>query len=727
MPNTDYYQVVLQSGLLTRILDLSETGVVTSRLLVDRTEWLDAGKEFKLSLRYRTSDKPPAGMQGSEDSIIETTATFGKTDELAVSDTGEWKADDTNWSDALLIDGSAESQLYPRSKKVTTEIQENGIERWNVELTDWEDPTFSQVRIILRYELFPHHSAIRKKLIVHNESANWVKIDEFMIDHLLLVNCHPATEYTPSGRGAQSSILALENTDHTQGIILGSEIPSALRYVDGTGAMGYNSDYFEWVLGPGEQFESEGTFYYGCAGETWDTGAGLSKPVDRAIEREFQSFLRHELHLARAPIERIAPLWCTWSNFGPNIDQPIILELADLAVQAGFQTMQIDDGWQRGRLGTEPDLALFPDFKGMCASIKASGLELGLWVSTFRDEQSKDLRDIPDGLSVPWLKRLGGYGMSFTSPWRDYYADDLVSLSQEYGVSYFKQDFTNIKFGDIGQGHESRTRKESLLRGLRGLLAAQDRIRAGSPGITLEITHEIYWGTPGVPCDLAALQHADTYHIPPNDYSGVGHWKERYREDWDYDPEQLSQQLIAGCYQARVQLYAHRGLPLQCIEYYGAATVNVRGSLTTQIQDRQICSWLMGAPQLFAGDLASLTEENLNHYKQRFDLLRRLQMEYDIYRNFQWSGVPEPTDKDWHWWGKINANGEGVVVALRGDVESESCAIYIPWVNPEFTYQVTLLFTDGEVGRLTGRELQAGACVLSLPIYGQEIIELKIC
>jgi hypothetical protein len=42
---------------------------------------------------------------------------------------------------------------------------------------------------------------------------------------------------------------------------------------------------------------------------------------------------------------------------------------------------------------------------------------------------------------------------------------DRVAIEMKH---FFKQDFTNIKFGDVGEGHESRTRKESLLRGLRG-------------------------------------------------------------------------------------------------------------------------------------------------------------------------------------------------------------------------------------------------------------------
>ena len=112
--------------------------------------------------------------------------------------------------------------------------------------------------------------------------------------------------------------------------------------------------------------------------------------------------------------------------------------------------------------------------------------------------------------------------------------------------------------------------------------------------------------------------------------------------------------MIQGCKNARERFYDHRGLPLYCIEYYGAATVDWQGSLTYEIQDRQVCSWLMGTPSVYAGDLASLRPEQLAHYRERFAILKDLQSRYGIYRHFQFSGVPEPTDRDWHWWGKLN-------------------------------------------------------------------------
>jgi hypothetical protein len=205
----------------------------------------------------------------------------------------------------------------------------------------------------------------------------------------------------------------------------------------------------------------------------------------------------------------------------------------------------------------------------------------------------------------------------------------------------------------------------------------------------------------------------------------VGHAKERPGPDWSCDPAKLRQELVAGCFNARQRYYAHRGLPLYALEYYAAHAVNFRGSLTPEVQDRQVCSWLMGAPAAFAGDLASLTEENIQRYRQRFGLLRRLEMAYGIYRNFQYSGVPEPTDHDWHWWGKLNREGCGVVVVIRGDQGEAERAVNIPWVPDDRDYQVIALLADKPLGRFSGRQLQNGALRLQLPSLGQEIVELK--
>jgi hypothetical protein len=134
---------------------------------------------------------------------------------------------------------------------------------------------------------------------------------------------------------------------------------------------------------------------------------------------------------------------------------------------------------------------------------------------------------------------------------------------------------------------------------------------------------------------------------------------------------------------------------------------------------------LMGVPAVFAGDLASLTAENIAQYRRRFDLVKRLERDYGIYRHFQFSGVPAPTDQDWHWWGKLNPEGNGAVIVLRGSAGAGERAVNIPWVQEKQTYRVHAQLSDVPLGKFTGRQLQAGALRLKLPPLGQEIIEVK--
>jgi len=131
-----------------------------------------------------------------------------------------------------------------------------------------------------------------------------------------------------------------------------------------------------------------------------------------------------------------------------------------------------------------------------------------------------------------------------------------------------------------------------------------------------------------------------------------------------------------------------------------------------------------GAPLNFSGDLRTLSEANIAHYRRRFDLLRRLQEQYDIYRHFQFSGVPAPTDDDWHWWGKLNAARCGAVVVLRGSGGPDRRAIHVPWVDSERQYRVTARFTSTDLGVRGGNELREWGVPLQLPPWGQEILEL---
>ena len=718
----DKSSIHIVAGSLKRDILLARDVLLTSRLSVEGEQVLVADSpEFSFTLYAASPDRKPQGLATGEGGAIDATPISGKTDTLTVQGQTSGPVNATQWIDASVIDGKQWGHFFPRQKSSIT--HKSGTETLKI------TGIGNGLTVSLCYETYDGFPAIRKWIKITNTGSHWTKVDNLRIeDWEFGPGFSFSTSLTPSERGAVSSLVAMGRQDASSGVILGSEIPSALRNIENTGAMGYADRYFEWILGPGESFVSEPVFEFAYSGENFKTISGVSTPLDRTVEGAFQDFLRKRIGLLANAANLPAPSYNTWSNFGPKVDSAEVEEMAPLAARAGFKILTLDEGWQRNRFDTDPDPDKFPDLQAAANAVHAAGLRFGLWVSTFRSANSRDLRALPDAASRPALRRDGGgLGMSFAGPWRQYYVNDLVSLARQYGVTYFKQDLSSIRFGDFAEGHESRSLKESLLRGLRGMLQAQDLIRRSVPGVTLEITHEIYWGTPGVPCDLAALEHANLYHIPPNDYSGDGNNKLRYQDQKTaYTVETHQRDLIAGSLHARQRLYAHRGLPLDALEYYGATTMSFNGTLTPAIQDRQVASWLMGAPMVFAGDLASLTEANLAHYKARFDLLQRLQENYGIYDHFEFSGVPSaPTDDGWQWWGKLNADGYGVVVVLRGVGGEDSRSINIPWVQSGRSYRVKALFQDRDLGEFSGVQLQKGKLEIALSEYGQELLEIS--
>jgi hypothetical protein len=718
-------EVRVSAGILERAINLATGNLSTTRLRVNGNELLSGpAAELSVTITRAEPNARPKGLKPREGGSIDSVRTFrpgqhvdpGTYDDTSLGQTTRWvepvRIQGSQWADGFALATPEVSEPSPDSSRLTIRAQAR------------KDSPLDGLVFAVVYEVYRGQPVVRKWVEVTNQSSLWRKIEQLTVDDFTLTAGISGVPLTPLGYGVPSSMIGFSSSDGTFGVIAANEIPSALRAIASSGAMGYHPTMFEWVLAPGERFVSEPVFLYAFAGPVEQTISARSTPLDRAVEGSLQRFLSRHIGIVGEGLPCDAPQWLTWANFGPNLNDAMIREQAELAARAGFVQFLMDDGWQRDRLGAEPDTAKFPDFAATAAYIRSRGLKLGLWLSCFRDADSSDLRALPDACSLPLVTRLSGVAMSFTTPWREFYAQDLARLHERYGAVYFKQDFSNVIYGDLAESHPNRTRKESLLRGLRGLLEAQDRLRALAPHVMNEMTHEIYWDTPGAPCDLAALKHAARYHVSPNACRGIVPRPRPGQSAPTVDPQKLRAELLAACYQAREIFYSHRGLPLYCLEFYGAATEDHEGSLTPGVQDRQVVSWLLGAPLVFSGDLSTLSDQHLAHYQKRFALVNRLHQSWDIYRHFQFSGVPAPNDDDWHWWGKLNDEGCGAVVVVRGSGGAERRAINIPWVQAGRRYVVVASFGEQRVGTFTGRQLQSTGVEVTLPVYGQEILEL---
>ncbi len=728
--------ISIRAGVQERRLRIEGGQLTSAGLFVNGRNVVAAdSRELSVSFYKASPNEKPLGITAGE--AQEITQQIGEanwTDIMETTgETGFFKQK-TAWTDPLHLNSDTWSHVFDQANVIVSSPKQ-GVRRLNIRCWSAGSRLLKDVTVNIVYEIYEDHPAIRKWVEISNNSAQWLKIDSLTVNPIRIADTYNTpTDLTPAERGATTSLRSYQKADLTSGVIIGSEIPSALRTIQKSGASGYTSALFEWVLGPGETFVSEPVFVYAYTGQVTKTISAVSTPLDRTVERPFKKFLTEVVGLKNeTTLASSVPMWCSWSNFGALISDNNMREMADIAAKAGFAAMQLDAGWAQsedparwGASSAIPDSLKFPQFAQTCRYITDKGLKLGLWTGPFRNPNiAPDVQAIPDAYVLPRIRREEGYAMSFTSPWKHYYAQSLLRLRDQYNITYFKQDLTSIKFGDIALTHESRTHKESLLRGLRGLLTTLGEINQSAPDVALQLTHEIYWGTPGVPCDLAALKYAHVYHIPPNDYSGSGPREQRFSRNWSHNVDSLQKKLVQGCYNARRRFFAHRGLPMHSLEYYGAATVNIKGSLTPELQHRQICSWFMGIPSVYAGDLASLTEENISTYRAGFDLLKRLHQTYQIYDDFQYSGVPAPTDTDWHWWGKLNEKGYGAVVVLRGDGGYASRRVNIPWVRPATRYKVALGFAKKTLGTYTGSDLIKGGLQLTLHKLGQEIILLE--
>lgn len=715
---------VLRSDSLERVIRFDGGSIRTTSFTIDGRQMLAApSREFSMTISRERDNRRPRGLRPEEapekDYFIGGPRPFWSSEGFDPSRYDDTRPDAPRWVDAHPLAG-----LVAGAPAAAVTRPAPGVTRLAITAQAAGGGVLEGVSIELNYEVYEGHPAVRKWMVVRNAGSRWLKIGRLMVEDLHLV----ALTRKPLAAalfGVQPSVVAFERPGARGGLIAASEIPSALRTITDQGGMGYTSGLFEWVLGPGEEFAAEPVFYYGYSGPVRETVSSVSTPLDRVLEGPYMEFVHRHVGVEADSAPMHGPQWMTWAFFYDRIDDALVRQLAAIAARCGFTEFLIDDGWQKGRLGTVVDTAKFPDFAATADYIRSQGLVLGLWVSSFRDLDSPDLAAMPHAPSLPLRLRspsLPGVAMSFASSWRDYYVRDLAALARRFGVRYFKQDFTNIMYGDLAEGHESRTRRESLLRGLRGLLAAQAELRRAAPEVVNELTHEIYWGTPGVPADLAALKVSARFHIPPNEAIGTNIAREfRGRE---IGAAEHAEALRRGCWLARQRFYSHRGLPLYPLEFYAAATTNHRGSLSARIQDRQVASWLMGAPVCFSGDLRTLTAENVAHYRNRLEAVRRLEKEYGIYKRFQFSGVPEPTDVDWHWWGKLNAEGWGAVVVVRGSAGADARFVNVPWVRRGAVYAVRGLFSGRSYGDVAGRVLQDVGIRIELPFYGQELLEL---
>lgn len=257
--------------------------------------------------------------------------------------------------------------------------------------------------------------------------------------------------------GASSStatpfvMLSQKNTDENTGTVYAfnlvysgnhTEVAEVSEFGKLRFLAGINPKGFEYVLAPGESFESpEAVMTVSQEGFN-----GMSYNMHRFVENHI---LRGIWAKAERPV-----LLNSWEAAYFDIDETKLVRMAERAADAGIELFVMDDGWFGHR---DDDTSSLGDWyankkklphgvRGLSDKIHALGMKFGIWVEPEMINEDSDLyREHPD-----WAMRIPGKPHStgrnqmvidLVNPdVRDYLVRVLGELFREGGIDYVKWD-----------------------------------------------------------------------------------------------------------------------------------------------------------------------------------------------------------------------------------------------------------------------------------------------
>ncbi|MBK6285296.1 MAG: alpha-galactosidase [Draconibacterium sp.] len=249
------------------------------------------------------------------------------------------------------------------------------------------------LEITITYISYKNLPLIRKKIDLKNVGSEEIEIESPDIESLNVPwgNTHNVV-YQNYGRyktigpyigDCNDPLIISHDPVYSHGIVIGNEAPGVLKRTsvctDGrtlsVGLTHAGQDFaFRLWLNPNETWESTWVFTA--------LYAGKENPRE-IVDREVSEFVRKYMGIRLAEIpEKPTFVYNTWKPFRRDVNEKLILELADAAVECGVEEFIIDDGWQVGFGDWEIDYEKFPNgLKPVFDRIKSKGMKPGLWLS----------------------------------------------------------------------------------------------------------------------------------------------------------------------------------------------------------------------------------------------------------------------------------------------------------------------------------------------------------
>ncbi len=381
------------------------------------------------------------------------------------------------------------------------------------------------LKLLLRYSVFGDSDAVIRSVTAVNEGSEPLYLEKILSasidmdnDHFQLISLHGCwgrerrIESRPVSHGKHivSSLrgetshqmqpfmaLASNGTSQKDGdvyamhfVYSGNFIAEAeMDFQDSVRlSLGIHPDSFEWVLAPGEQFETPETVLVYSA-------HGLGE-----MTRTFHSLYRN--HLMRGKyVHRKRPILVNnWEATYFDFDDDKLMAIAREARRLGIEMLVMDDGWFGKRNNDECALGdwqvneekLRGGLKSLVDRVNAEGLKFGIWFEPEMVSPDSDLyRAHPD-----WAVQVPGRPISMARfqyvldltrrEVEEYVYEQVASVLRSANIEYVKWDM-NRPLADLGSfGLDAGHMGEFSHRYVLALYRLQERLIREFPDLLLE-------------------------------------------------------------------------------------------------------------------------------------------------------------------------------------------------------------------------------------------------
>lgn len=580
----------------------------------------------------------------------------------------------------------------------------------------------NRISLEINYMLYPESPVIRKWISVINTGNEDIKIEALNVEDLeTRLSQVSSVVYNNYGRMKHlgrfvsdwdDPVIVVHEVSQERGMALGNEAPSVLKRTAyhtiqnnieiGLTHPGQDFPFRKW-LKPGEFWESPKTFI--CLYNKTQNGFD-------AINNEVNEFIVNHMNLRINSLKNKPTfVYNTWYPFRTFVNDTLIRDVAKAASECGIQEFIIDDGWQvnvgspsstRGWGSNYGDWIVdkhkFP--KGLKSTfdyISSLGMKPGLWISVgSATGDSKVFNEHPEWfveniLHKPGDLHLAGensnfYSSCFGTDWFEYIKKTIVSLANDYGLTYAKLDFSvvtsayvnnNKVSGCYGTNHPfHRDHEESFVIIYERVLKLFDELHKEAPDLFIDCTFE----TAG---KLQLMDYAIARHAE-------GNWLSNFEEPSPVGPLRVRQ----------MAWWRSPALPAGSL---------VIGNLRLDDKDFEFClKSLIGTLPIVLGDPRKLTADQRVKVKKWAVWMQTMQEKYN-YMNYRKDlpGFGEPSEGSFDGWMRINFenNSGGIFGVFRQGSMENSRTVFLRDLDPAKNYVVRLAPDGQKVLKASGKML----------------------